>query len=98
MQLPRDITDTRSLRIALEQIAKQFDNYGVVTLTPSATSTVVVNAKINSGSAIFLQPITANAGAAYATTIPTAGSGTLTLTHTSTSTTDRTFRYLIMGV
>lgn len=67
-----------------------------VTLTPSATTTVVSNSLATSQSHIALCPLTANAAAALPTTYVSArGQGTFTLTHASAATVDRTFSYRI---
>lgn len=67
-----------------------------VTLTPSATTTVVSNPLATATSHISLCPLTANAAAALSTTYLSAGGpGTFTLTHASAATTDRKFRYRI---
>lgn len=69
-----------------------------ITLTASATSTVINDPRIGAASAIILIPRTANAAAAYATTfIGVKGKETATITHASTSATDRTFDVVILG-
>lgn len=71
---------------------------GVVTLTPSATTTTVSKVTINANAGVWLCPQTANAAAALATTyakITTAGS--FTITHANNSQSDRTFYYLVLG-
>mgnify|MGYP007132436762 CR=1 FL=1 len=73
---------------------------GTVTLAPSATSTVIPDTRIAADSVILLQPTTANAAAALATTyVQNANrtNGQVTVTHVSNSQTDRTFKYLISG-
>lgn len=76
----------------------------LVTLTPSATSTVVTidNApNLNEGAYAFPSPQTANAAAALPTTFAlvsrVSGQLRLTVTHANALTTDRTIAYAILG-
>ena len=98
MQAPRDVTNPQQLKVALDQLVRQFDNTGTVTLTVSAATTVVQNGKVNPKSVVVLSPGTANAAAAVATTYITCGTGTFTITHANNATTGRTFGYVIHGV
>lgn len=99
MQLPSNLKDDHALRVALEQIVRQISNLtGTVTLTPSATSTVVINGKIAPNSVVVLSPMTANAALAVASTYVVPGSGSFTINHANTTATDRKFGYVIFGV
>lgn len=76
----------------------------VVTLTPSATQTIVTTTQapnLNEGAYAFPSPLTANAAAALPTTwavvTRSAGALRLTITHANAASTDRTFAYLICG-
>tara|TARA_R110002020_G_scaffold212027_5_gene418401 strand:+ start:2240 stop:2581 length:342 start_codon:yes stop_codon:yes gene_type:complete len=75
-----------------------------ITLTASATSTVITDRRVGKDSVILFMPVTANAAAAlgagtmYVTTAnidPRAS--TFTITHPSNSQTDKTFRYVVLG-
>lgn len=70
------------------------------TLTANAGSTVLTDPRLTASAAVVLDPMTANAAAALATTYATEANrnkGTWTLTHANTATTDRTFRALLIG-
>jgi hypothetical protein len=71
------------------------NNTGEITLTASATSTVISNNLVNANSVILLSPVTANA--ASADVYAEAGDKQFTLRHSSDVATDRTFRYVIVG-
>jgi len=73
------------------------NNTGEVTLTANAASTAVTNNLCNVNSVILLQPKTANAAAALATTYCTAGDGSFTVTHANNSQTDKEFKYVVIG-
>jgi hypothetical protein len=99
MQLPNNLSDERTLRIALEQIVRTIWNTtGTVTLTANATTTTVVTNKVNPNSVIGLTPTTATAAAAMTTTYVVASSGQFVITHASATTTNRTYTYSISGV
>jgi hypothetical protein len=71
-----------------------------VTLTENTTTTVVTDSRITLCAAILLQPTTANAAAALATTyILETGrvNGSVTITHANNAQTDRTFKAVIVG-
>lgn len=73
---------------------------GELTLTPSATSTVVQAQNCGPTSRVVLTPRTANAAAALGTTyIPEATTveGQFTVTHSNNAQTDRTYGYAIQG-
>lgn len=82
---------------AIRELAEGASNStGQITLTPSSTTTVVLDRLATKDSHIDLTPLTANAAAAMATTYVSArGQGTFTLTHASSATVDRTFTYRI---
>ena len=71
-----------------------------VTLTVSAASTTVNDARIGGNCGIYLMPLSANAAAEIGNgTIwwGTAGSQTVTLNHANNAQADRTFRLLLIG-
>lgn len=70
---------------------------GVVTLTPGATTTTVVDERIVPQSRVFLSPTTANAAAALATTYAVCGVGSCVLNHANNAQTDRTFAWELKG-
>ena len=75
------------------------NNTGTVTLTPSSSTTTVLDKRVGSESVILLTPMTNNASAAG--NIPyisarTAGES-FELTHASNGQTDKTFDYIIVG-
>lgn len=71
--------------------------FGTFTLTPNATSTIVVNLAVATTSVILLEPATQDAANDTATTSVVAGSGVFTVTHANNSRTDRTFNYVVVG-
>jgi len=72
-----------------------------VTLTTSATTTVVKDARVGAYSGLILQPLTANAAAAlFASPYVLASgqkSGEVTLNHASSVNTDQNFNLIILG-
>ncbi|TXH55201.1 MAG: hypothetical protein E6Q97_09285 [Desulfurellales bacterium] len=73
------------------------NNTGEVKLTAGAASTVVIDNRCTTNSVVLLQPKTANAAAAIATTYPVTGEGTFTLNHANNGQTDKDFKYVIVG-
>ena len=76
------------------------NNSGTVTLTANAATTTLTDARIGFDSAIALNPTTANAATALATTyILETGrlNGSVVITHANNAQTDRTFRWAVMG-
>ena len=69
-----------------------------MTLTPGATSTVVLAPNCAPQCEVLIFQKTANAAAALATTFTAAvGTGSFTLSHANNAQTDRTFSYLCIG-
>ena len=99
MREPEPNADIDEIRDATRQLVRGRSNAaGTVTLTVSATTTVVTAPKIvSTSSAISLMPKTANAAAAIATTYITTANGSFTITHANTATADRTFRWSAQG-
>lgn len=91
--------DLAKYALALQQLAAGRSNAtGTVTLTASATSTVVTPQNCAPGSAVFLFPKTANAAAALSTTyVGTVAKQSFTITHASAVSVDRTFFYVALG-
>jgi hypothetical protein len=69
---------------------------GDFTLTPNATTTVVV-APCTPSSVVLLSPPTPHAGNDRATASIVPGSAMFTVTHANNPRTDRTFGYLVVG-
>ncbi|MCY1367495.1 hypothetical protein D9M69_544340 [compost metagenome] len=88
--------DPRQIKEVVNNIVRQFDNYGSVTLTNGSATTVVINPKVNPLSVIFLQA-TNEAARATTTSVSAKGDGQFTITHASAETA-RTFDYVIFGV
>lgn len=91
--------DLAKFALSLQQLASGRSNAtGSVTLTASATSTVVTSPNCAPGSAVFLFPKTANAAGALSTTyVSSVGKQTFTITHASAASVDRTFFYVCLG-
>lgn len=91
--------DLAKYALALQQLAMGRSNAtGTVTLTPSATSTVVSAPNCSPSSAVFIFQKTANAAAALSTTFhASSGKQTFTLSHANNAQTDRTFFYVCLG-
>jgi hypothetical protein len=91
--------DLAKYALALQQLAMGRSNAtGSVTLTASATSTVVTPENCAAGSAVFLFPKTANAAAALSTTyVGTVAKQSFTITHANAASVDRTFFYVALG-
>jgi hypothetical protein len=73
---------------------------GTVTLSAGVTSTTVTDNNFESSMVVLLQPKTANAAAALATTYVAdadKSKGSFTITHANAATLDRTFAYVRLG-
>jgi hypothetical protein len=76
------------------------NNVGEVTLTQSAATTVVTDARVGINSAILFDPTTANAKADYVNAgfyVSTRRNGTFTITHPNNANADKTFKYVMVG-
>lgn len=95
----RNEKDLGKFALSLGQLAGGRSNAtGTVTLTASATSTVVTPQNCAPGSAVFLFPKTANAAGALSTTyVATVAKQSFTITHASAVSVDRTFFYVCLG-
>jgi len=90
---PRQIAE-----VVNRTIDGKLNSTGSVTLTASATSTVVAEARSGSDSVILFMPTTANAAAELATMfVSSRGKQTFTITHANNGQTDRTFKYVVIG-
>ncbi|RVK19421.1 hypothetical protein CN165_12700 [Sinorhizobium medicae] len=88
--------DSRQVARVLNDVVRQFDNTGTVTLANSTTTTTVSNPKVASTSKIFLQPRT-SAAASENAWISSISAGSFVITHASATTT-RTFDYVVFAV
>lgn len=76
----------------------KLNSTGTITLTASATSTTLTDARIGGDSVIVFMPITANGKTAENNLFVSARqSGQATLTHASSSNNDQNFAYIIVG-
>lgn len=91
----------KRFRDAIEQLNNgRGDFVGDVTLRAGQTTTTVNFANCSTGCRVFLQPKTANAAAALATTYIKAADilqGSFVVTHANAGTTDRTFSFETVG-
>lgn len=96
MQALRNPNDPRQIQEIVNNIVKQFDNYGFFTLRNGQTTTVINNGKINSGSLVTIHPLNqaAKASSAYTSAI---ADNQCTVTHENAAT-ERKFGYVIYGV
>ncbi|EXL04301.1 hypothetical protein [Brucella anthropi] len=88
--------DPKHVARVVNDLVRQFDNTGSLTLNTSATSTVVMNPKVVWSTVPFLIPANANAKAEQ-WWIESVGIGQFTVGHAS-STTARKFYYVLHGV
>lgn len=98
--IPQTGYTERQLSQAVRELIEGRSNaVGTVTLTAGTTTTTISKQTINANAGVFLQPTTANAAAALATTYVnvTVGGGSFTITHANNAQTDRTFLYLVNG-
>jgi len=76
----------------------KINSTGDITLTASATSTTLSDARIGANSVILFMPRSANARTALNTLYVSArASGSATLNHASSSNTDQNLSYVIIG-
>ncbi len=78
-------------------LAGKLNCTGIVTLTASVTSTLMLDVRCLANSVILLQPTTAHAAAELPTAYVVASDGSFTVTHANNGQTDRTFNYAILG-
>lgn len=89
--------DKRAMAQVINDLVRQFENTGTVTLSNSTTTTVS-NPKVLPTSVIVLQATNIGAAAVAASTfVSSKTNGQFTITHTS-ATTSRVFDYVIHGV
>jgi len=100
-RLPAVAEDGREIALVVNQILDgKLNATGSVTLTASATSTVVTENRAGSDSVILFMPTTSNAAAEQAAGgfyVSSRSKQTFTITHASNTQTDRTFEYIVIG-
>ena len=95
---PQSATTLQVATTLNEMLKGRANNVGSVTLTPSVTTTTIVDIRVKQTMTAVLIPRTANAAAAMANVyISAVADGSITLTHASTATVDRTFDYVLHG-
>jgi hypothetical protein len=100
---PLFLSDEKEHRRQLAQflnntIAGHLNAVTNVTLTPSATTTTVTDARIGPNTHMSFTPLTANAATARAALYVSARSkGSATLTHANSANADQTFSVLLIG-
>jgi hypothetical protein len=95
-----EFSDEREARgIVNNTIAGKLNNAGTVTLTNSATSTVVTDYRVGGDSVVLFEPTTSDAAseiAAGGMYVSARAKHSFTITHASATTT-RSFNYLVFG-
>lgn len=88
--------DPKHVARVVNDLVRQFDNTGTVTLKVSATTTIVMNPKVVASTVPLLIPADSNARAEQ-WFIQSVGMGQFTIGHASATTT-RNFYYVLHGV
>jgi hypothetical protein len=102
-QVPLSIPDTgQHLRLVSTSLNNtingKLNSTGTITLTASATSTTLTDARISGNSVILFMPTTANGRTALNNLFVSARSnGSATLTHASSSNNDQNLSYCVIG-
>jgi hypothetical protein len=95
-----EFSDDREVRdIVNNSIAGKLNNIGTVTLTNSATSTVVADYRVGGDSVVLFEPTTSDAAseiAAGGMYVSARSKHAFTITHASATTT-RSFNYVVFG-
>jgi len=73
------------------------NNTGEVTITPSTSSTTVLNNLCNVNSVVILSPVTSHAAVHDSGRYVVAGDKQFTIHHSNSAQTDKTYRYVIIG-
>lgn len=90
---------TRQCAITINNVMDgKINSTGEITLTASATTTTLSDARIGSNSVILFMPRSANARTAINSLFITSrASGSCTINHSSSSNTDQNLSYVIIG-
>ena len=103
LNVPLQMGDnTQHLRLVAQALNSTIDgklnSTGSITLSASATSTTLTDARIGGNSIILFMPVTANGRTALnGMHISARASGSATLTHASSSNSDQNLAYCIIG-
>jgi hypothetical protein len=103
LNVPISIPDSAlHLRVISQALNNTIDgklnSTGNVTLSASATTTTLTDARVGSNSIILFMPTTSNANSAKDDLYVSArADGSATLTHASSVNTDQTFGYVVIG-
>ena len=93
--------DEREVAFVVNNLLEgKINSTGTVTLTASATSTVVSDRRVGANSLIFFMPQTANASSEMASGgmyVSSRGKQTFTITHPNNANADKTFGYVVLG-
>lgn len=96
-----DVEHRRVMSNAINELRDgKINATGSVTLTASAASTAVTDARVGGNSMVLFMPSTANAAAeqgAGTMYVSSVGKQTFTITHANNSQSDRTFSYAVFG-
>lgn len=98
-KLPEVIMFLGKLREVVNNIMRgKLNATGTVTLTASVTTTTLTDTRIGGSTVVLLQPTTANAAAALATTyFSTPTQGSVVINHASDAQVDKTFLTVLIG-
>jgi len=102
-QVPLSIPDTgQHLRLVSTSLNNtingKLNSTGTITLSASATSTTLTDARIGGNSVILFMPTTANGRTALnGLHVSARANGSATLTHASSSNTDQNLSYCVIG-
>lgn len=101
--VPEMLPDEKEHRRQIARLANGLlqgkqNNVIQVTLTPSSTTTTVIDRRIGANTGIFPSALTAHAAAALgALYVSAQQNGQATLTHANSANTDQTFNLLLVG-
>ncbi len=102
-QVPLSIPDTgQHLRLVSTSLNNtingKLNSTGTITLTASATSTTLTDARIGGNSVILFMPTTANGRTALnGLHVSARANGSATITHASSGNTDQNLSYCVIG-
>jgi hypothetical protein len=98
-RLPPQGGDQRAVAEIVNNIMDgKTNNIGTVTLTSSATTTTLNDARISAGSTIIMTPMTSNAAKEFGTCfISSRSNGSAVISHQNTGHSDLIYTYAIVG-
>lgn len=102
--IPKNLPDEADHRRKIAEMLNDRINRGKfncttsITLTPSVTTTTLIDERLGAGSFVWFMPVTAHASTALANIYVTnQGKGSCTINHASSANVDQTFTVLILG-